>query len=289
MLSAQRSRSMAQSRWIGRATLPSALGTIAPVAFTLHAFTLPPFTLFIVPILITEERGVRYLQFSPQWIQGAMRLSRPDALELDYTRAMMMPLLLRPSRHWPRSVLQIGLGAASITRFLQRHLPRANLEVVEIDAEVVLNAWQFFRLGEESARLNIEIADGFAYMAATRRRFDLILVDGFDAQGRAGRLHSLPFYRLCRERLEGDGMMVTNLLSRGHQAKPGADPVRKAFDGRVLVLPPCDANTVVVAKIGAAPQLTIASLRARARSLVADTGLDLLSTIARLGTADVIL
>lgn len=242
-----------------------------------------------MPIHINEERGVRYLQFSPQWIQGAMRLSRPDALELDYTREMMMPLLLRPRRNWPRSVLQIGLGAASITRFLQRHLPRARLEVVEIDAEVVLIAWQFFRLGDESARLKIEIADGFAYLAATRRRFDLILVDGFDEQGRAGRLHSLPFYRLCRERLEGGGMMVTNLLSRGGQAKPRADPVRKAFDGRVLVLPPCDANTVVVARTGAPARLTVAGLRARARRLKAATGLDLLPTIARLGAAGEIL
>jgi spermidine synthase len=235
-----------------------------------------------MPIHIHEERGVRYLQFSPHWIQGAMRLSRPDALELDYTREMMMPLLLRTDRSWPRSVLQIGLGAASITRFLRRHLPHAKLDVVEIDPEVVLNAWQFFALGEECARLNIEIADGFAWMARTRRRFDLILVDGFDAMGRAGRLHSLQFYRLCRARLDGGGMMVTNLLSRGRRANPGAGPVRKAFDGRALVLPPCDANTVVVAKSGAPVQLGIDELRLRARKLKADTGLDLRPTLDRL-------
>lgn len=235
-----------------------------------------------MPIHIHEERGVRYLQFSRHWIQGAMRLSRPDALELDYTREMMMPLLLRARRDWPRSVLQIGLGAASITRFLQRHLPQAKLDVVEIDPEVVLNAWQFFALGEESARLNIEIADGFAWIAATRRRYDLILVDGFDAMGRAGRLHSLPFYRQCRARLNGGGMLVTNLLSRGRRANPSSTPVRKAFDGRALVLPPCDANTVVVAKSGAPLHLDIDDLRLRARKLKADTGLDLRPTLARL-------
>lgn len=233
-------------------------------------------------IRITHEAGVRYLQFDSRWIQGAMRLARPWSLEIDYTREMMMALLMRPDRGWPRSVLQIGLGAASITRFLHRNLPKAKLEVVEIDPEVVLNAWQFFRLPEESARLRIELGDGYNYMVTTRKRFDLILVDGFDARGRAGRLHSLPFYRLCRTRLSDGGMMVTNLLSRRKRTKANADPICKAFDDRVLVLPPCGANTVVVAKVGASIRLTVDEFRASARNLKTRTDLNLLPTVTRL-------
>ena len=233
-------------------------------------------------IRINQEAGVRYLQFDSHWIQGAMRLSRPDALELDYTRDMMMALLLRSDRCWPRSVLQVGLGAASITRFLHRYKPKAELEVVEIDPEVVLNAWQFFRLPEESVRLNIEMGDGYRYMANSRRRFDLILVDGFDAKGRAGKLHTLPFYRLCRARLTEGGMMVTNLLSRRKHPKANAGPIRKAFDDRVVVLPQCDANTVVVAKVGAPIRVTFDELRASARGLRARTGLNLRPSLARL-------
>jgi spermidine synthase len=236
-------------------------------------------------IKINQEAGVRYLQFGSRWIQGAMRLARPWSLEIDYTREMMMPLLMRREQGWPRSVLQVGLGAASITRFLHRNLPKARLEVVEIDPEVVLNAWQFFKLPQESVRLHIEIGDGYRYMAATRRRFDLILVDGFDAEGRAGKLHTLPFYRLCRARLDAGGMMVTNLLSRRKRPKANVDPIRKAFDDRVLVLPPCDANTVVVAKVGAPIPMTSDDLRASAQKFRADTGLNLVSTVARLITA----
>ncbi|MBI3527379.1 MAG: fused MFS/spermidine synthase [Betaproteobacteria bacterium] len=231
-------------------------------------------------IKISEEAGVRYLQFNSHWIQGAMRLARPWSLELDYTREMMMALLMRPDRGWPRSVLQIGLGAASITKFLHRNLPRVKLEVVEIDPEVVLNAWQFFRLPEESARLRIELGDGYNCMATSRRRFDLILIDGFDAKGRAGKLHTSPFYRLCRARLNDGGMMVTNLLSRGKRAKANADSIRKAFDGRVLVLPPCDANTVVLAAVGTPIRMTFHKLRISAGKLKADTGLNLLPTVA---------
>ena len=52
-------------------------------------------------ITISEERGVRYLHFASPWIQGAMRIARPYRLELEYTRDLMLPLLLRPSPEWP--------------------------------------------------------------------------------------------------------------------------------------------------------------------------------------------
>ncbi|HTY99766.1 MAG TPA: spermidine synthase, partial [Rhodocyclaceae bacterium] len=52
-------------------------------------------------ILVSEEAGVRYLHFGSAWVQGAMRIARPFALELDYTREMMACLLLRPEPDWP--------------------------------------------------------------------------------------------------------------------------------------------------------------------------------------------
>lgn len=233
-------------------------------------------------IRVTEEAGVRYLQFSNHWIQGAMRVSRPWSLELSYTRELMLPLLLRRSRGWPRSVLQVGLGAGSITKFLHRHLPEAHLTVVEIDAEVLLGAWSFFRLPEESARLTIEIADGCRYLAATHRQYDLILVDGFDAQGRAGVLDTLAFYRLCRKRLTGEGMLATNLIGRPREIESSVARIRRAFDGRVLALPPDDVNCIAIAAVGTPIRTSAAVLRKSAGKLRAITGLGLTGTVARL-------
>ena len=62
---------------------------------------------------VSERAGVRYLHFSSDWVQGAMRIQRPNALELPYTREMMAGLLLREPP-WPREALLIGLGLSLI-------------------------------------------------------------------------------------------------------------------------------------------------------------------------------
>jgi spermidine synthase len=237
-------------------------------------------------IEISEERGVRYLHFGSPWVQGAMRIARPWALELEYTREMMMPLVLRADAAWPASVLQIGLGAASLTKFLLRHRPDARLTVVEIAPPVVAAARQYFRLPEDSPRLRIEIADGHDFMAAARRRFDLIAVDAFDAKGRSGMLDSIPFYLNCRARLGDAGMAVVNLLDRRKGAKASIERLRAAFDDRVLVLPPSEAgNTVAIAVSGAPVRESFDELRASAGNLKEKTGLNLLPTLARLTEA----
>ncbi|MFA6314720.1 MAG: spermidine synthase, partial [Sterolibacterium sp.] len=86
------------------------------------------------PIEISEQDGVRSLHFGSEWIQGSMRIRRPFALELAYTREMMACLLLRPDAGWPGRVLLIGLGAGSLAKFIYRNLPDTRITAVEIDA-----------------------------------------------------------------------------------------------------------------------------------------------------------
>jgi len=233
---------------------------------------------------ISEKRGVRYLHFGSPWIQGAMRIARPWALELEYTRDLMAPLLLREDS-WPATVLQVGLGAGSVTKFLHRHRPQARITVVEIDAAVVRVAQEHFRLPEEGARLRIVVRDATEYLAAVKRRFDFIVLDGFDAQGRAGMLDSEPFYHECRRCLGGEGFLSVNLLTRTRGVKASVDRLRRTFDGRVVVLPPSEAGNTVAIAAQAPFHETFRTLRARARDLKATTGLDLAPMLTRIEEA----
>jgi spermidine synthase len=229
---------------------------------------------------VSQEAGVRYLQFDQHWVQGAMRVSNPTALELAYSREMMIALLLHKLGSWPKSVLQIGLGAGSFTRFLHRYCPKARLVVVEIDPRVLITAWQYFELPKESSRFRVELDDGYRYMGETADRFDWIIVDGFKAGARQSRLNSLPFYHYCRERLAKRGIMAANLIGKRREVKAYIERIERAFDHQVVALDRCEENTVVFA--GGLPRLDVKELRRRALKFRTSSGLNLTRAVAKL-------
>jgi spermidine synthase len=224
------------------------------------------------PIDISEEAGVRYLHFGSLWIQGAMRIARPWHLELEYTKEMMASLLVRDDSQFPRKVLLIGLGAASITKFLYRHFPLSRLTVVEIEPRVVAAARQFFKLPDDPKRLNIVIADGAEFIAATDKTYDLILLDGFDEDARPGELDTLPFYQMCRARLNDNGILAVNLLGRS-----------RGFASRALAFPSCESgNVIALAATGDQIRIGLDDLKEQAENLKEETGLNLLPTLTRI-------
>ncbi len=238
------------------------------------------------PIDISEQDGVRYLHFGSEWVQGAMRIRRPYALELAYTREMMAPLLLSAPADWPRRVLTIGIGAGSICKFIHRNLPEAHLTAVEIDAKVAAVAEHYFKLPPDDERFEIVIADGAHYLLDHDTRFDLILVDGFDRNARAGALDTEPFYQSCRARLSDGGLLATNLFGRSRGFDASVERLTGAFDGRALAFPSCDSgNVVAIAASGERHEADAVELRARAYALKERTGLDLRPTVSRLEQA----
>jgi len=235
------------------------------------------------PIDISEESGIRYLHFGSTWIQGAMRIARPWHLELDYTKEMMASLLLREDSRFPRNVLLIGLGAASLTKFLYRNCPLAKLTVVEIESRVVAAARQFFKLPDDPLRLRIVIADGAQFIAENDKNYDLILVDGFDEDARPGALDTLPFYQMCRSRLNENGILAVNLLGRSRGYATSLERLRDAFDTRALAFPSCDSgNVIALAAAGAPIRIGLDDLKEQAETLKENTGLNLLPTLTRI-------
>ncbi len=238
----------------------------------------------VCPIEIREARGVRTLHFGSDWVQGTMRINRPNALELAYTREMMASLLLSAS--WPdlpKRILQIGLGAASLTRFIYVNLPETQQTVIELEPGVVGAAQQVFKLPPLGDRLQVEIAEGADWIAAATGEYDLILIDGFDAAGETGELESLAFYQNCRLRLAAGGLLVCNFLSRSPRFLKTCIALDAAFHGLSRLLPQTPGgNVIALAALTETTQLDAHSLQERAATLEADIGLDLKSLVERL-------
>lgn len=243
----------------------------------------------------SEEAGVRFLHFGSEWVQGAMRIARPFALELEYTREMAACLLLRPDDDWPKRVLQVGLGAASLTKFWLRQRPQAAQTVVEINPAVVAMAEQSFKLpraaAREAANIDIRIADGVAWMkgdgkAAHKDQYDCIMVDGYDHNARFGALGTEGFYRDCRARLSRRGLLVLNLFGRAHGYRRQVENLRAVFDDRVLALDPVEGgNAIAFAANGEPVTLDMPMFRADAARLRRETGISFAATLARIDRA----
>lgn len=237
-------------------------------------------------IEFSEEAGVRYLHFGSDWVQGAMRMRKPDALELEYTREMLACLLWRDWAAWPRDVLLIGLGAASLTKFLYHRLPRTRLTIVEIDPRIPPFAQAHFGLPSDPGRIRIEIADGARFVEDTRATYDLILVDGFDHRARVGALDSVAFYRACRARLNPLGVTAANLFGNRRGFVAGLQRICEGFDQAFTALPPGEMGNVIAFGFrGDDPEVTLADLRERARLLHDETGLNLRPLLKRMVAA----
>jgi spermidine synthase len=208
-------------------------------------------------------------------------------------------LLLRPEEDWPRRVLQVGLGAASLTKFWLRHRPAAAQTVVEINPAVVAMAEQSFKLpraaAREEANIDIRIADGVAWMRAGAEgggngthqdKYDCIMVDGYDHHARFGALGTEAFYRDCRARLSKRGLLVLNLFGRAHGYRQQIENLRAAFDDRVLPLGPVEGgNAIAFAVSGERVALEMSMLRADADRLHKATGLRFTGTLVRIDQA----
>jgi spermidine synthase len=215
-------------------------------------------------VTLSETDGVRYLHFGSVWVQGAMRVARPFALELQYQQQMMALGLIVPA---PRRILQLGLGAAALTKFCWRNVPSAKVTAVELSEEVVRTARQSFRLPEDDARLSVVIEDARRFVETARERFDWLQVDLYDAAARGPVYDEVSFYRACRRVLSAPGVAAFNLFGRSFE--PSFAAIAAAFDDKVLLLPQADGgNRIALAYRGPRLKLELRTLRARADRLL---------------------
>jgi spermidine synthase len=180
-----------------------------------------------------ELGDLRALLFTPSMTQSAMRVSDPSALLLDYTRIMMGFLLLHPA---PRRIEMIGLGGGSLAKFCHRHLPDADITVVEIDPRVIALRDRF-EIPRDGARFRVVEADGADFVREDLSHPDVILVDGFDRYGQAQHLDASEFYRNCRDRLGDEGVLVVNLCSNIFARRIAKNRLRQTFGNEIAVVP----------------------------------------------------
>ena len=218
-------------------------------------------------LFFSEEDGFRYLHFGSPWIQGAMRVGRPYDLVLEYPRQMMACALFYSE---PEQIVQLGLGAASLTKFCWKHTS-AKIDVAEISENVVMSAHQWFKCPMPDDRLSIHLADAKEFIGA-RSDFNppqWLQVDIYDEEAKGPVYDDVDFYKLCRRAMDKKGSVASfNLF--GSRFEKSFRAIDEAFEHRTLVMPEIDeGNRVVLAFAGKALEVTMEELYERAHRLSA--------------------
>ena len=193
---------------------------------------------------ISEESGIRYLHFGTEWVQGAMRLRRPNDLVLAYTQQMMAWLLLvEPSAEDDVGIM--GLGAGSLLRYILRNTP-ARVATVEWNPMVTAVCRSHFRL-PDLPRSEIDHCDAADWVKEPRNigRFKALMVDLYDASAQGPVRGSPDFYLDCARALADPGVITVNLFGEHASFEPNLDGLRAAFPDGLLVLPEIDAGNRV--------------------------------------------
>jgi spermidine synthase len=125
----------------------------------------------------------------------------------DHRRLGHIPLLLHPN---PQSALVVGLGAGITLRGVSDH-PLKTIDCVEISPGVVAAARYFATENNhitDNPRVNFIVDDGRSFVSATRRKYDVIILDIlFPMSAGSSTVFSREYYEGCRQRLQPGGLV----------------------------------------------------------------------------------
>lgn len=157
------------------------------------------------PIQVMDDGHKRYLAFGTDDEQSCQLIHQPHLLQHEYTRAILLALLMVTPKH----ITVIGIGGGCLLTTLHHMLPNCLFQGVELRREVARLAHKFFKLPKDE-RIKIHIGDGFQYLLQSESSTDLIIADMYLADGIDQQQLSQNFIEASFKRLNDGGWLVLN-------------------------------------------------------------------------------
>lgn len=129
-----------------------------------------------------------------------------------YDYAMAAPLMAGINEKDKLDVLILGMGTGTFATQCNRYFSGLNIEGVEIDQKITDLAIQYFNLSPD---IPVTTYDGRAYLNAVDRKYDVIMVDAYQDITIPFQMSSVEFFRLVKDHLREDGVMVVNMNMMG--------------------------------------------------------------------------
>lgn len=224
-----------------------------------------------LPIVTFRDYGdMRFLHLGTPAVQGSMQISKPFDIHLEYQQRMMGWLLFADLDQLSHlHAMQLGLGAASLTKFCHHHLNMQST-AVELNPQVIATCRLSFQLPDDNAKLKVVLADAaqIAKDKAWHNTVDALQVDLYDQEADRPVLDSEDFYRDCRQLLTTQGCMAVNLFGKASRYDESLKRITTVFGkDAVWEFKPTAAGNTIVLALRTARQIDHNALLAQAQAI----------------------
>lgn len=131
----------------------------------------------------------------------------------------------------PRKILVLGLGGGSIIRVLNKFYPKASIDAVEIDEQMVLAGKKYLDLAR-ACNLKIIIGDAFPIAGKLKGKYDFIFVDLYKGYEISKKVSEANFLLKLKALSDKNGSIIFNhIYFRNHisEANIFLDKLKKVF------------------------------------------------------------
>ncbi|MBI4399648.1 fused MFS/spermidine synthase [Candidatus Micrarchaeota archaeon] len=152
------------------------------------------------------ERNVRYL-YLDNAVHSGIFLNSTNIV-FRYIKCSQIARLISQD---PENVLFVGLGGGTgINEYFVR--TDAKVDAVEIDADVVETAYDYFNLTRDE-RVSVFAEDGRNFISSSNKEYDIVFMDAFSSYSIPFHLTTLETTKEIKRTLKPDGILVTNVIS----------------------------------------------------------------------------
>jgi spermidine synthase len=199
-----------------------------------------------------------------------MKLSKPFDIHLEYQQRMMAWLLFVDLKKVNQlHSMQLGLGAASLTKFCHLNLGMQTT-AIELNPMVIETCRQSFNLPENNQRLQVMVGDAAEVITLPdwQAKIDVLQVDLYDQDAERPVLDSENFYADCKQVLTENGCMTVNIFGRHSDIKQSVKKISHVFgDAGVWWFKPTKAGNSIVVALNSPRKLDKNQLIAQAQAI----------------------
>lgn len=215
-------------------------------------------------IKLFDDGQYRILSFAEGDEQSRIKIKSPHILQHEYTQAMLLPLLYAQ----PKRIAVLGLGGGTLIHTFNHHIPKVQIEAVELRHIVLEAAKTYFKL-PINKRIQYHQANAITFVSAQQiKKVDFLMVDLYDSEGMDKHVLTESFLHDCYNNLKLNGWLVINCWIDNKHNEELTNNLKAHF-ANVLALDTGTGNWVILAS-NLSLDLTGKELKSRALKLSND-------------------